>query len=698
MKKTFNFQLSIFNCLLLLLLAWSCEKKETNTGSDTITLLAPADGAAFDLATVQEVVIEWSDVPHIIAYRMLIGTSGDLSDAKNIPLAASPQLFPAKKLNAILYDFGVGEGQEATFYWSVIPAIADAAVTTQVRTIALKRAIFPVIELTAPADPLDGRQTATFPATFAWTKDAPGVENYVVKFSVKETFPEDSTWTKTFKPANDDVWWELTIGTQKEFDDMMATAGVPINGQASVYWTVEPETPSPEITTLVRSFTAYRPVYPAVLLTAPADNANLNANITTFPLTFSWQQDTKIPNYTLKFSTSLSFTPSTTQSFPKNSNLSHAFSASEYDQLLSNLNIALYEQRTLYWTVVPTVTPDADTLWTFTRTFNAARKTVLQRPAGGESVVLNYKALSSDKVRFEWDATGTAELVVATDAAGSNVIFNKTGISGASAEYAHAEFQALIDDASKNLKRFKANNLFWNVKVNGSYISNQWCPFKLYGKRLFTDVRTNVAPEDYEVAVLQYKDKNGIDKEVVWLAEDVRATVPNNSGTELTQGLNQQIQPPMPVATGQGVPIPEKYRTPRTTVPRTGRYYNTDWPMVPLGWRLPSLAEWEELFTAAKAAYGGAFGDNVVRHPDFYTGNKPEHLNEWGMNLIPLGRWKYSFPPSGIPLVDFHWDSQTIYHQYDVNGYSANWDGFSLINEYMVNGTLYRAIYTEDGE
>jgi hypothetical protein len=712
-------KIAIATCLLLA--AWSCEKKETNTGSSAITLFAPADGASFDLAKVPEVVFDWSDVERVMLYDLRIGRSSDLTDAVSVPLAASPQIFPARKLDAVLDKLGVAEGQQAALYWSVVPAIPDVTVATQVRAITLTRSVRPVIRLTAPADgaTVDGNDANTFPVTFAWT-ETPGVDIYVLKLSVKNTFPKDSTWQKVLNPANDDVWLQQTFHTAEALDSMLNTAGVPINEQATIYWTVEPQTPTDDIVSLVYTFTGIRPVYPVIFLTAPNNNENLSANLITFPLRFTWQKDAKIPNYTITFTTDTAkgATP-VTKSYNKNGAASHTFTANEYDALLADLGINLYVQKRIYWTVEPTTKIDGQH-WTFTRSFTAARKTVLKQPAGGASVVLNYKDLT-DKVRFEWETPGTAELVVATDANGSHVLFNKTGISGTTIEYDHSVFQALIDNTpTYHLKRYKANELYWNIRINGSYISVQWCPFKLYGQRIFVDDRkayfesikgqdnswTGSEPgfsepvQDYEVAVLEY---NG--KEVVWLAEDVRTTVPwDDPGEYITHDPQHFAWPPTPAATEDGVQIPEKYRTIRETVPRTGIYYDYSYmdKVVPQGWKMPMFADWEELFKAAVATFGD---DKALRHPDYITGTVPGHANAWGMNFIPLGRYHYICPGGPVCTTYFYWDNMSLAYQYDPKlkidedkNSDAIWDGYLLSQAGLSNGTLYRAIYTGDGE
>jgi uncharacterized protein (TIGR02145 family) len=721
--RTNFFKTAYRYCLLLLFTApaiCSCEKKE-DIDPNTITLLAPAEGARFDLTATEQVMIEWSDVARVSIYNLHIGRNGDLSDAITVPLLSSPQLFPAKKLDAALIALGVGEGEEAALHWSVAPAIADATVETQVRTITLVRSVRPAIVLEAPADgaTLDGRQVASFPFRFAWTP-LPGLKNYVIKLSVNNAFPEDAIWSRHFSPDEDDDVASYTVSTPQQWDDILAKAGVPLNGSATVHWTVEPETPNPDVVSEVRAFTGIRLEYPTIYLTTPADGADLNANSVNFPVTFTWQSGAmNIPAYTLKISTDPAFPAGTaTWSSDKNSAVSHAFNASEYDALLSGLGVALYEQQTLYWTVTPTTAMEKQI--THTRLFTAVRKTVLTKPTAGASVIPDYKNLNKT-VRFEWNATGSGpyELVITKDAAGNDVIANKPGISGAFTEFTHAELQALIDDPGKNLKRYKANELYWNVKVSGtsSYISELPCPVKLYGKRIFTDNRAeymkqerpadfSAHPEwpgfhepvqEYEVAVLQY---NG--KEVVWLAEDVRATCPWDSPSIKLSGpaYDVQIQLPMPEVTKDGIPIPDKYHAVRTTVPRTGYYYNTNWfnSVMPRGWKVPSMAEWEEMFLAAAAAYSGAYSDNVIFHPDFITGSNKEHANEWGMNFIPLGYYNYTCT-SVLCITHFNWDDRGLYYQLDFAGnagYAVAWDGYSTTNAGNANGLLWRGIYTGD--
>jgi hypothetical protein len=120
---------------------------------------------------------------------------------------------------------------------------------------------------------------------------------------------------------------------------------------------------------------------------------------------------------------------------------------------------------------------------------------------------------------------------------------------------------------------------------------------------------------------------------------------------------------------------------------------------------LAPRSEWEEVFTAARAAHGGSYGDNVLRHPDFVIGDAGGHANEWGMNMLANGAFNYG----GSCSTHLKWDNGHIYYAYWWSGQDSQpgcgqlirynyWDGEVAVQTGQWNGVNVRAIYTGDGE
>lgn len=59
----------------------------------------------------------------------------------------------------------------------------------------------------------------------------------------------------------------------------------------------------------------------------------------------------------------------------------------------------------------------------------------------------------------------------------------------------------MVDNKAAGLKRYKANTLYWNVKVGDRLMANSAWRFKLYGTKIFTDVRGDESIT-YKVAVI----------------------------------------------------------------------------------------------------------------------------------------------------------------------------------------------------
>lgn len=201
-----------------------------------------------------------------------------------------------------------------------------------------------------------------------------------------------------------------------------------------------------------------------------------------------------------------------------------------------------------------------------------------------------------------------------------------------------------MDNKAAGLKRYKANTLYWNVKVGDRLMANSAWRFKLYGTKIFTDVRGDESIT-YKVAVIS----NG-DSEVVWLAENLRTTKLNTGESLICEGQENDKS--------QCFPAEEAKKSATTLVPDAirkvaGMYYrigligdnssSVTWPnlLAPEGWRVPELQDFVNL---AKASLDVCDYLEVLRCPEVYPSLqigdkklKKDLMNSWGMNMAPCG-------------------------------------------------------------
>jgi uncharacterized protein (TIGR02145 family) len=561
-----------------------------------------------------------------------------------------------------------------------------------------------------------------FPLAFSW-KAPDGAGPAELYISVDATFPESA---KTLKYDAADA--SAYTVEEADFELMLAAGEVDYSDKATIYWKVRIAAAEAS-----SAFTAYRRAQPEVMLAEPADRATIDANRLDRGPVFTWTTIPEANAYTLKFSTVETFPADTrTKTYDAGNKSAYSFiSAAVFDNMLKGIGVG--SQGAVYWTVSP-VTDDGLARTPAHRSFTAIRITPLLTPAFDEKAIVTRDLAGNFTLTWKpKEGVTSYEVVIATDAALTNGLYTGTA-NAATHAISWATVQGWITDPDNHFKRYKANELYWDVRANGTSIAEGPGRFRLYGQRLLRDDRAadytriaqddpdktywltvdpqlfgfTVQPEEYEVAVLEY---NG--KEVVWLAEDLRATVPMGRTGNGNPGINlldnnyhRGYYMPTTAIADDGITIitiPEKYRTLRTTVPRTGLYYDNVQEVanaspLPLGWRLPSASEWQEMFEAARATYGGAFGDNVIRHPEYIKdGVDKTHANEWGMNFIPLGHARWH-DEGTVSKTDFFWNDEALAYQPDGDiNTDVVWNGaFQTVGS--ANRTLFRAIYTGDDE
>jgi hypothetical protein len=320
--------------------------------------------------------------------------------------------------------------------------------------------------------------------------------------------------------------------------------------------------------------------------------------------------------------------------------------------------------------------------------FSTAPALTLNTPANGEAIALD-KATPEAELAFAWTTanvpSGAAfELVVSQNSDLSNPL-QSVSLTADNKAFTHQELQDLLFTGATltaGIKRYKPNTLYWNVKVNGEYLSPAGS-FTLRGMTVFKDVR---GPETilYDVAILNYGGQ-----EHAWFAENFYAKrYPN--GDQMTyrtitaghiQGINYT-----PGRDNNDVVGGEVQSTPATAA--NNSFWGTEeWlsansavaakilaahPMLydiwcvdggtgidivgntisiealtPAGWKMPDNVDLRDLMNAAGAAEGGI---GVLYHPDAFTNNFAEqiaaqagfvafsskaHFNDWKMNFTP---------------------------------------------------------------
>lgn len=396
-------------------------------------------------------------------------------------------------------------------------------------------------------------------------------------------------------------------------------------------------------------------VIPTIKLTAPAPNATVDLE-SSQSVTFTWEAE-GITDFTLMIGKTEDL--SSPQTFAATGNSLEVTSA-EMDAKAGELEIAQGATGIIYWSVKPTSATQKANL-PKAIALNVVRIPApvpkeLLTPANGTAIALNYKSPDEQAVEFSWsDESGnTYELVIGKDAALSDVILSEPDIQTKTKTYTNTELQTLlIDSENLGLKKYLDNTLYWNVKVNGSYVSENPGVFTLSGYKIFVDTRHGVTLEDgettetitYEVSVITYLDGT----KGVWLAENLRTKMDINGvqlydrdncpeGAPLTIGYATPFQGDYPGTSGAD-PVPQANRD------RAGVYYDLQKDLtviIPAGWRLPVWDEFDKLYRAANAAEGGIA---VLRDPACYPAESyPDHreqYNAWNMNMAANGKWKW---------------------------------------------------------
>ena len=244
----------IFLCIAFLGTAlWSCkEKEDTPVPDQEMALTAPADGAAINLANVQDVSFEWTVIEGVGGYKLVVSQTQDLKLPQTKAATAHPFKVSASDFDAIVAGFNITGGGSTTLYWSIEPVRSPQNIITQVRTMNVTRLPKPVIvlpETSGVTIDLNDYQPYTF--SFIPVKE---VSAYTIKFALgNDKFNSSDDCKSIAIPADADTY---EFADAASFDEMLTNFGMTFGESQTVYWTVEPTVPNSEIVTQVRQFTA----------------------------------------------------------------------------------------------------------------------------------------------------------------------------------------------------------------------------------------------------------------------------------------------------------------------------------------------------------------------------------------------------------------------------------------------------------
>jgi hypothetical protein len=424
---------------------------------------------------------------------------------------------------------------------------------------------------------------------------------------------------------------------------------------------------------------------PSLPLYEPLNNENIDM-ASAIDVSFSWIHIKGISEYELLLSASENM--DAPQTFPA-TGYTLVVTAAQFDEKLDALNIPTTATTKIYWSVRPSNGTEFNSE---VRALNVNRPapTMLFAPELGTTVALSYDNRTENALTFEWankEGASSYELVFSKDANFSNTK-SVTGISGTNKTLTNQELQdLLIEPDVFGLKRYKANDVFWNVKVAGQtgYISEVVGRIGLLGMPIFIDKRNNDQEVNvYKVAVIEYGDY-----EAVWMAEDLR-TKYSADGTDLTTVLD-------PVNTGWSVrrrqfadvglamhdaqywddpmvkkTVPDYFTTIGTmyyrSYPNSATYINKG------DWKLPTKAQICGLFDAALTYSengAGAEGIVVLKDPARYADFKgvPCYTAwEWRPAKADWNKWKMNMGPNG----HYAWGSLFYYYYNRDNAAIAN--------------------------
>jgi uncharacterized protein (TIGR02145 family) len=359
------------------------------------------------------------------------------------------------------------------------------------------------------------------------------------------------------------------------------------------------------------SFNAYPQIacYDPVELNKPNDNesflftlGNIGPSaIVTTNFKFSWSD--LAAAYTLSFSSDANFSSSAARQLTKVVGASDTLTSQDLYALLSSVPTSVGPLDTIYWRVAPAGTEDWSAAQKFTLGFGQVAE---PSPENQSSIVLDVKNNGNNKaLEFAWEAPGgiPCELVFSLNYDLSNP-FKRVELTTTtdpnhitSQSFTHGQMQEWIDlvdpenPGKKLLKRYKKNTIYWGVKIGDYLLDDHRRYLTLSGSRILEDVRGD-EENTYDVSVIPLLDGT----EAVWLANNLNTTKWLD-GNEMGKD-------------GDGVDYLKDFASTWANYPTNlksiaGKYYralemfNVQADFAPVGWRLPTLVDFQNLFNAA---------------------------------------------------------------------------------------------------
>lgn len=412
-----------------------------------------------------------------------------------------------------------------------------------------------------------------------------------------------------------------------------------------------------------------------IYLSSPADGATMDLNDESKDTyKFTWDKASEQGSL-LIFSTTKDLMKQVT--VDAGTGKSYSIKSAIINLLFSRLGIKAGDEKVLYWTVKDLNNLSAAA--SEVRTIRIKRmESSLTSPEDMSNCTLLADAPQT-RIRFEWDTSNVGRdtecaLLFSLDPEMNNPTeLPVTGRGNISTT--HEEIQQTIEKLQ--IKRYQTNTIYWNVRSNTDqeFVSRAANVIYTDDMMRLVDKRGDET-KIYPVVRVTFSDGTS----QVWTAENLKTTrYPN--GTKIESDYHRYA----PESLGED------------WINAIGVYYSfviRD-HIIPEGWKLPTEAEWNFLFSEA----GKVGGYNVLKDPIYYykdpTGQ--ERLNEWGLSFTSAGTWNLDRDAIELAQEKFYFMASDL-------GNPATWndpwralihDNSETLWVSWAKGTVMRYIYVE---